>query len=161
MCLQCGCTHRYHIRSIAGLDRYGTHATLLSSTPRPRRPLPSILHGHERIPPRSFAGLLPHRLEHDTSDDTSDHSAGMCMHLRPDFCLWVDDTLVFKVCWYLGRECALWTYLMEMLYLHAWVQGEVKARSHDMGVAVQKLGSKMGKLVFAVQVGGITSGWRS
>ncbi|GLC61784.1 hypothetical protein PLESTB_001802600 [Pleodorina starrii] len=66
---------------------------------------------------QALTGLLPHRVDHDTSDHSSAGGAA-CIHLRPGFCLWVDDTLVFK--------------------------GEVKARSHDMRVAVQELGSKMG-----------------
>eukprot|EP00198_Chlamydomonas_reinhardtii_P005006 XP_001694342.1 predicted protein [Chlamydomonas reinhardtii] len=68
----------------------------------------------------ALTGLLPHRLGYNTSD-----RSGVTRKLLrpPDFCFWVDNTLVFM--------------------------GEVKTNSGDIGAAVQELGTKMGKLVFA------------
>ncbi|PNW86732.1 hypothetical protein CHLRE_02g095117v5 [Chlamydomonas reinhardtii] len=70
---------------------------------------------------QALTGLLPHRLDHDT-----DRSRG---RLRPNFCFWVDDTLVFK--------------------------GEVTAKSHDMRLAVEKLGSKMGHVWSPIAFGNL------
>ena len=44
---------------------------------------------------------------------------------------------------------------MEVMCLRSWVQGEVQASSSNMRVAVQELGTKMGKVVFADCVGDV------
>ncbi|EFJ46150.1 hypothetical protein VOLCADRAFT_93603 [Volvox carteri f. nagariensis] len=74
---------------------------------------------------QDLTGLLPHRLDHDTSDS----SGVTCGLLRPDFCLWVDDTLVFK--------------------------GEVMAISRDLRLAVDKLGYKMGHVWSPIAFGNL------
>mgnify|MGYP001807339857 CR=1 FL=1 len=81
--------------------------------------------------------------------NTSDRSGVTRKLLRPpDFCFWVDNTLVFMVSWWLSRsnmrDLPSATDVPALV-----VQGEVKTNSGDIGAAVQELGTKMGKLVFA------------
>lgn len=82
------------------------------------------------------------QLGHSADRNTTDKSGATLASLRPDFCLWVHCSLLFKVRGLLLDCCAQLAVLLTALT--SCLQGEEKATATQLGLALTELVTKMG-----------------